>query len=304
MELRVLRYFLAAIREGSILRAAHFLHITQPTLSRQLQDLEEELGQKLLIRTNRSVALTAEGKLLRRRAEDIMEIVRKTEAEFRSMGENIRGDVYIGSGETEAMKLIARIIRELREEYPGIRYHIYSGKTEEVEERVDKGILDFGILIQPINISKYDCINLPLKDVWGVIMRKDSPLAAKESISFRDLQGLPLICSRQNPQSKTGKSGYPEWFGRLFDKLNVVATYNLIYNAAQLVEEGIGYAIGLDRTIDTMEHSVLCFRPLSPKVESGLNIVWKKYQVFSTAAEIFLDRIQKDFSAAEDQVRR
>lgn len=304
MELRVLRYFLAAIREGSILRAAHFLHITQPTLSRQLQDLEEELGQKLLIRTNRSVALTAEGKLLRRRAEDIMEIVRKTEAEFRSMGENIRGDVYIGSGETEAMKLIARIIRELREEYPGIRYHIYSGKTEEVEERVDKGILDFGILIQPINISKYDCINLPLKDVWGVIMRKDSPLAAKESISFRDLQGLPLICSRQNPQSKTGKSGYPEWFGRLFDKLNVVATYNLIYNAAQLVEEGIGYAIGLDRTIDTMEHSVLCFRPLSPKVESGLNIVWKKYQVFSTAAEIFLDRIQKDFSVAEDQVRR
>ena len=304
MELRVLRYFLAAIREGSILRAAHFLHITQPTLSRQLQDLEEELGQKLLIRTNRSVALTAEGKLLRRRAEDIMEIVRKTEAEFRSMGENIRGDVYIGSGETEAMKLIARIIRELREEYPGIRYHIYSGKTEEVEERVDKGILDFGILIQPINISKYDCINLPLKDVWGVIMRKDSPLAAKESISFRDLQGLPLICSRQNPQSKTGKSGYPEWFGRLFDKLNVVATYNLIYNAAQLVEEGIGYSIGLDRTIDTMEHSVLCFRPLSPKVESGLNIVWKKYQVFSTAAEIFLDRIQKDFSAAEDQVRR
>ena len=304
MELRVLRYFLAAIREGSILRAAHFLHITQPTLSRQLQDLEEELGQKLLIRTNRSVALTAEGKLLRRRAEDIMEIVRKTEAEFRSMGENIRGDVYIGSGETEAMKLIARIIRELREEYPGIRYHIYSGKTEEVEERVDKGILDFGILIQPINISKYDCINLPLKDVWGVIMRKDSPLAAKESISFRDLQGLPLICSRQNPQSKTGKSGYPEWFGRLFDKLNVVATYNLIYNAAQLVEEGIGYAIGLDRTIDTMEHSVLCFRPLSPKVESGLNIVWKKYQAFSTAAEIFLDRIQKDFSAAEDQVRR
>ena len=304
MELRVLRYFLAAIREGSILRAAHFLHITQPTLSRQLQDLEEELGQKLLIRTNRSVALTAEGKLLRRRAEDIMEIVRKTEAEFRSMGENIRGDVYIGSGETEAMKLIARIIRELREEYPGIRYHIYSGKTEEVEERVDKGILDFGILIQPINISKYDCINLPLKDVWGVIMRKDSPLAAKESISFRDLQGLPLICSRQNPQSKTGKSGYPEWFGRLFDKLNVVATYNLIYNAAQLVEEGIGYAIGLDRTIDTMEHSVLCFRPLSPKVESGLNIVWKKYQGFSTAAEIFLDRIQKDFSAAEDQVRR
>ena len=304
MELRVLRYFLAAIREGSILRAARFLHITQPTLSRQLQDLEEELGQKLLIRTNRSVALTAEGKLLRRRAEDIMEIVRKTEAEFRSMGENIRGDVYIGSGETEAMKLIARIIRELREEYPGIRYHIYSGKTEEVEERVDKGILDFGILIQPINISKYDCINLPLKDVWGVIMRKDSPLAAKESISFRDLQGLPLICSRQNPQSKTGKSGYPEWFGRLFDKLNVVETYNLIYNAAQLVEEGIGYAIGLDRTIDTMEHSVLCFRPLSPKVESGLNIVWKKYQVFSTAAEIFLDRIQKDFSAAEDQVRR
>lgn len=295
MELRVLRYFLATAREGSILGAARFLHVTQPTLSRQLQDLEEELGQKLLIRSNRNIVLTPEGKLLRRRAEDIMEMVGKTEAEFGSMMENVSGDVYVGSGETEAMKLVARVIRELRDEYPKIRYHIFGGKSEDVEERVDKGILDFGILIQPVDISKYDCLNLPFRDIWGVIMRKDNPLAVKKSLSMNDLLDLPLICSRQSPQLSTGKSGYPEWFGKYFDKLNVVATYNLIYNAAQLVEAGIGCAIGLDGTINTTAQSALCFRPLEPKVESELTIIWKKYQVFSAAAEIFLERIQTKF---------
>lgn len=269
-----------------------------PTLSRQLQELEEELGQKLLIRSNRHITLTPEGKLFRKRAEDVMEIIQKTEAEFRSMGSALRGDIHIGSGETDAMKQIARIFRELHEEYPGIRYHLRSGKSEEIEELVDKGILDFGVLIQPVNISKYDYLKLPFKDLWGVIMRKDSPLAAKRAIGYDDLRGLPLICSRQIPQQGTGKSGYPEWFGKSFSQWNVVATYNLIYNAAQMVEAGLGYAIGLDKTINTTAHSGLCFRPLTPRVESELVIIWKKYQIFSSASEIFLSRLLKEFPSA------
>ena len=204
MELRVLRYFLGVAREGSITGAAQALHVTQPTLSRQLKDLEDELGQQLFIRGSHSVSLTPEGMLLRKRAEEIMEMVHKTEAEFDSMGDNIAGDIHIGGGETDAMRQIARIIGELHEDYPDIRYHIYSGNAEDVTERLDKGMLDFGILIQPVNIAKYDYVNLPEKDVWGVVMRKDSPLAAQKTVARGDLAGLPLICSRQPLQQNSG----------------------------------------------------------------------------------------------------
>ncbi len=296
MELRVLRYFLAVAREGTIVKAARFLHVTQPTLSRQLQDLEEELGQRLFIRSNRTITLTPEGMFFRKRAEEIMEMVHKTETDFNSMGEAICGDVHIGGGESEAMKLIADTIRELRDDYPGIRYHLFSGNADDVMERLDKGILDFGILIQPVDISKYDYVTLPVKDVWGVVMRKDSPLAAKETVTLPDLVELPLICSRQVIRQSAVKNGYAEWFGKNFEKLNVAASYNLIYNAALLVEAGIGYALAIDKLINVTDHSALCFRPLEPKLESGLNIVWKKYQVFSKAAEVFLEKIQEKFS--------
>lgn len=296
MKLKVLKYFLAVAREGNITKAADFLHVTQPTLSRQLMDLEKELGQKLFVRRYHNISLTPEGMLLRKRAEEIMEMVYKTEAEFNSMGTNISGDVYIGGAETDAIRLIAKIIKETREEYPDIHFHIYSGNANDVGERVDKGMLDFGILIQPADISKYDYINLPAKDVWGVVMRKDSHLAKKKSIVLKDLLELPLICSRQAVLNSSEKSEYPQWFGKHFNKLKVVATYNLIYNAALMVDGGIGYAIGLDKLINITQHSNLCFRPLSPKLESGLNIVWKKYQVFSTAAEIFLEKMQDEFS--------
>lgn len=296
MELRVLRYFLAVAREGTITRAAHLLHVTQPTLSRQLQDLEEELGQKLFIRSNHSITLTPEGMFLRKRAEEIMELVNKTEAEFNSMGKIIGGDIYIGGGETEAMKLIAGIINELRDDFPDIRYHIYSGNAEDVMERIDKGSLDFGVLIQPVDISKYDYVNLPYKDIWGVVMRKDSPLAAQKTITRKDLRSVPLICSRQITSRSSVKNGVAEWFGKDFEKLNIVATYNLIYNAALMVQEGIGYAFSLDKLIDITAHSNLMFRPLEPCLESSLNIVWKKYQVFSAAAEIFLERLKENFS--------
>lgn len=292
MEIRVLKYFLVVAREGSITKAANSLHLTQPTLSRQLKDFENELGQKLFIRGSHNITLTQEGILLRKRAEEIIEMVDKTEAEFRSIKDIISGDIYIGGGETESIKYIAEIIKSLQSEYPNIKYHIYSGNAEDVTERLDKGLLDFGVLIQPKDLSKYDYVTLPSKDVWGVIMRKDSPLANKNEIKINDLLSLPLICSRQNINNFT-QNEYFNWFGDNLKKLNIVATYNLIYNASLMVEAGIGYAIGLDKLVNISNESSLCFRPLSPKLESGLDIVWKKNQIFSPAAKYFLEKIKK-----------
>lgn len=296
MEIRVLRYFLAVAREGNITRAANFLHLTQPTLSRQIRDLEKELGQKLLIRKSHRVALTPEGMLLRKRAEEIISMVDKTKTEFTSMGHTVSGDIYIGGGETQAIRQIATIIKDLRESYPGIHYHLYSGNAEDVTERLDKGLLDFGILIQPADISKYDFINLSTNDTWGVVMRKDSPLAAKAFIEKKDLLDVPLICSRQAISPHQTGNEFVDWFGADFDKLNVVTTFNLVYNAAIMVEAGIGYAITIDKLVNTSENSNLCFLSLEPKLESGLNIIWKKYQVFSSAAELFLNRMREQFS--------
>lgn len=296
MEIRVLRYFLAVAREESITAAANFLHLTQPTLSRQIHDLEEELGQQLLVRKSHRVVLTPEGMLLRKRAEEILTMVDKTESEFRSMETTVSGDVYIGSGETQAIRKIAKIIRQLQKDYPEIHYHMHSGNAPDITDRLDNGLLDFGILIQPADITKYDSLNLPAKDVWGVVMRKDSPLAAKECICKEDLRTLPLLCSRQAVLSHRHGNAFAAWFGADFDKLNIVSTYNLIYNAAVMVEEGVGYAVTLDNLANTSAASDLCFRPLSPRLESGLNVVWKKYQVFSPAAEIFLDRLKAAFS--------
>ncbi|MDF2791509.1 MAG: LysR family transcriptional regulator [Neobacillus sp.] len=296
MELRVLRYFLTVAREGSMTAAANFLHVTQPTLSRQLKDLEEDLGKKLFIRSSHSIILTEEGMLLRKRAEEIVDMVDKLESEFSSMEETISGDVYIGGGETDAMRQIARVVKDLQLRYPNIRYHLYSGNEDDVTERLDKGLLDFGILIQPADLSKYNYINIPAKDVWGVVMRKDSPLALKDSIQAVDLLNVPLICSRQAMKQTFSKNEFADWFGEDFDKLNIVTTYNLAYNAAIMVDEGIGYAITLDKIVNTSSDSNLCFRPLEPKLESGLNIVWKKHQVFSAAADMFLKEIQAKFS--------
>ena len=295
MEIRVLKYFLTVAREGTITGAANVLHLTQPTLSRQLMDLEKELGHKLLIRGKHNVSLTQEGMILRKRAEEIVDMVEKTEAEFQSITDILSGDIYIGGGESDCMKYIAEIIKEIQTDYPDIKFHIHSGNAEDVTERLDKGLLDFGVLIQPVDLSKYDNIPLPDKDVWGVIMRKDSPLAQKEYIELEDLYGLPLINSRQAMRKTSSKNEFIEWFNGEFEKLNTVATINLVYNAAVMVKAGIGYAITLDKLVDVSEKSELCFRPLSPRLESGLDIVWKKSQVFSPAAALFLEKLKEKF---------
>lgn len=295
MEIRVLRYFLTIAREGSITNAANFLHVTQPTLSRQIHDLEDELGQKLFTRGSHNMTLTTEGMILRKRAEEIISMVDKTEAEFTSMEEAVGGDIYIGGGETDAIKFLAKVAKELHDTYPNIHYHLYSGNAQDVTERLDKGLLDFGVLVQPADISKYDYLNIPAKDTWGVVMRKDSPLAEKETICKEDLIGIPLICSRQAISQERSKNEFTQWFGEDFDKLDIVTTFNLVYNAAIMVDAGLGYAVTIDKIANTSENSSLCFKPLEPKLDSGLNIIWKKYQVFSSAAELFLERLRDSF---------
>lgn len=291
MEIRVLKYFLAVAQEGSITGAANFLHLTQPTLTRQLKDLERELGHQLFIRTNHNVSLTSEGIVFRKRAQEIIDMVEKTEAEFNSMNNDISGDIYIGAGETAAITGVAKIIKELQEEHKNIKFHLYSANAEDITERLDKGLLDFGILIQPTDISKYEYVTLPNKDTWGVLMQKNSPLANKKSITKEDLLNVPLIVSKQVMQRKNVKNDYNMWFGSYIERLNIVATYNLIYNAAKMTEVGVGYSISLENLINTSGESNLCFRPLNPKLKSGLDIVWKKHQVFSQAVKLFLSKI-------------
>ena len=280
MELRVLQYFLAVAREQSISGAAEFLHLSQPTLSRQLKDLEEELGKQLFIRGNRKITLTEEGVLLRKRAGEILELVKKTEQEIALSDDTVAGDIYIGAGETDAIRVIAKAAQQLQRKYPEVRLHIASGDAADVVEKLDKGLIDFGVLFDPQDLSKYNYLKIPEKDTWGVLMRRDAALAQKACIRPEDLWDKPLILSRQHREG----SALLMWLNRSEADLHIVATYSLLYNGSILVDEGIGYAITLDRIINT-NGSNLCFRPLAPTLQAGLCVVWKKYQVFTKAGE-------------------
>ena len=288
MELRVLQYFLAVAREQNISAAAQSLYLTQPTLSRQLRELEEALGKQLMIRGNRKITLTEEGMLLRKRAEEILELADRTEKEIMQSADTVSGDIYIGTGETDGVRQIARTAHQLQQSYPGIHFHIVSGDAVDVCERLDKGLLDFGVLLGDMDKAKYHYLELPMKDTWGVLMRRDSPLAGQDAVSPRDLWDKPLILSRQ----VDNKSGLYRWLRKEPAELHTVATYNLIYNASLMVDEGMGYAFTLDKLVNTTG-SDLCFRPLQPRLELGMYLVWKKSQIFSKAAELFLERLQE-----------
>lgn len=294
MDIRVLRYFLAVAREENISNAAKILHVTQPTLSRQLMDLETNLGVKLFLRSsgNRTITLTEEGMLLRKRAEEILDLVEKTESELMAPEEHISGNIHIGSGETHVVSLLSKEIKHLRNEHPDIHFHFFSGNADNVTERLDNGLIDFGILTEPSNISKYNSISLPAADTWGLLMPKEHPLAKKDSIQASDLWDIPLISSSQRLTSHA----FSKWLKDDYEKLNLVATYTLLYNASLLVKDNIGCALCLDKIISTSEDSELCFRPLEPKLEAHWYIVWKKYQIFSKASDIFLKRLDEKFS--------
>ena len=289
MELRVLQYFLAVAREQNISAAAQSLHLTQPTLSRQLKELEEELGKQLMVRGNRKITLTEDGMLLRNRAEEILELVDRTEKEVMQSGNTVNGDIYIGTGETDGVRQIVGAAKQLRERYPGIHFHIVSGDAVGVCERLDKGLLDFGVLLGDMDKTRYHYMELPMKDTWGVLMRKDSPLAQEDVIQPQDLWDKPLILSAQ----KTDAWPMSSWFGQDITRLNIVATYNLVFNASLLVEEGLGYAVCFDKLINVSGDSKLCFRPLSPKMEAEASIIWKRYQLLSKAAQKFMDCLKE-----------
>lgn len=293
MEIRVLKYFLAVAQEESISKAAEVLNITQPTLSRQLMDLENELKTKLLVRgkRNKKVTLTDDGKLLKARAQEIVELTNKTESEFLFDEKNLTGDIYIGGGETEAMRIIARTVKKLSEIYPNIKYHLYSGNGEDVREKLDKGLLDFGLFIEPIDKKEYGFIQLNEKDRWGLLMRKDSFLSGKEYIEPKDMKDIPIFTSRQY----LVKNLISGWLGFDFEKLNIIGSYNLLFNASIMVEEGLGYALCIDRLINLTGNSKLCFKPLKPSLEAGVLVAWKKNQPLSKCAKLFLNELQNIF---------
>ena len=289
MEIRVLRYFLAIAREENMTRAAERLHISQPSLSKEIKKLEEELGHELFIRTNKSMLLNDEGMLLRKRAEDILAMVDKTAEEFSQLN-IIGGEIRIGCAESHLIKYLARSIKVFKEQYPNFIFHIFSGDTEPVAERLDRGILDLAVIVEPPNLSKYNYLSIPESDKWGLVMLRDTTLAKKEYVTFDDLYGLPLFCSEQSISVD-----FPRWCGENMDKLNFAGTVNLAYNGSVFVKEGLGYLLTFEHLIDTSEKSGLCFRPIKPTLETNMYIIWKKYQVFSPIAELFLKRLRQDY---------
>lgn len=289
MDIRELKYFLAVAREQNISRAAEYLYITQPSLSRQMQNLEHEIGKKLFIRGRKKITLTETGVLLRKRAEELVSLYEKTENEIITSTVDISGEIYIGAGESYAICVIAEVTKKLQNDYPGIRLSITSGDSNDIMEKLDKGLIDFGVLVEPCDLSNYDFVRLPQKDTWGVLMRKDSPLAEKEYIVPEDLYSVPVILSKH----AINKPEFSNWFKRDANTLDVKATYNLIYNASLLVQERLGYVVTLDRLINITGDSELTFRPLKPRLETTLAFAWKRYQVFSKPAELFLKLLEK-----------
>ena len=287
MEIRVLRYFLETAREGNMTRAAERLFISQPTMSKQLKELENELGAKLFIRSNYSIKLTEAGMLLRDRAEDILSLVDKTEAEFKSLEETNSGDIFVGAPESEAMSLFAEAVHTLQKNYPRIRCNIYSGNLSDVCERLDKGLLDFAIVMSYVDLSKYNYLELPMKDTWGILMRKDDPLTGKSSFAASDLDKLPLICSRQWIDQES-----PRWLGAAAKDMNIVATYNLVFNGSVMVRAGMGYAVVLDKLVNTGEESDLTFIPLSGVPQTEMYVIWRKYQTFTPIANLLLQELK------------
>ena len=290
MEIRTLRYFLAVAREENMSRAAELLHVTQPTLSKALKALEDELGKKLFTRHSFSIALTEEGVLLRNRAEDLVSMADKIEKEFLSLDELTGGELYFGLAESYQIRYLAREIRTFKLSYPGLRYHITSGDTEQVTEKLDKGLLDFAVICETPDERKYHFVPFPKADYFGAAIPADSSLAGKESITADDLAGMPLFCSEQS-----WENDIRPWAKERFSALRLEGSFRLAYNGSMFAKEGLGILLTLNNLIDTSAESGLVFRPLSPRLEMKMYLIWNKYQSFTPIAERFLKQIQKSF---------
>ena len=290
MEIRTLRYFLAVAREENMSRAAELLHVTQPTLSKALKVLEEELGKKLFTRHSFSISLTEEGVLLRDRAEDLISMADKIEREFLSLDDITGGDIYFGLAESYQIRYLAREIRTFKTVYPNLRYHITSGDTEQVTEKLDKGLLDFAVICELPNERKYDYILFPEADYFGAVMPADSALAKKNCMTADDLVGLPLFCSEQS-----WENDIRPWAREQFARFHLEGSFRLSYNGSMFAKEGLGILLTLNNLVDTSPGSALVFRPLSPHLEMKMYLIWNKYQNFTPIAERFLKQIRVSF---------
>lgn len=289
MEIRVLQYFLAIAREQTISRAAEILHITQPTLSRQIKDLEDELGKQLFIRSNKKISLTEDGLFFRQRAEEIVNLVNKTELEMISSDSLLSGEIYIGSGECHALRIITKSMKKMQSSFPAVKFDIHSGNAPDVIDKIDSGLIDFGLITYHPKVSEYNHIIMPIKHQWGLLIRKDDPLAKQEQISYKDIADKPLIVSKEINED----TQLTDWFKNNIEHLNIISTYSLLYNATLMVEDGLGYAICLDKLANTSDDSQLCFRPLSPCLEVNYYFIWKKYNILSKASKHFLNIVQE-----------
>ena len=289
MEIRTLKYFLTIAKQENMTTAANTLHVSQSALSRQMHELEKQLGKTLFIRTNRKTLLTADGIRLRQRAEEIISLVDKTEMEFQSTDDNIYGEIYIGAGETKTFSLIAKAIKNIQQTYPDIHFHIYSGNALDVTERLERGSLDFGLLFEPVSKNHFDYINLPIADILGILMPKDSSFAIQESITLEDLKQMHLITSSRLTQDNICSLLPTD----IYKALNIKGSYNLLYNASLMVQEGVSYALTIDGLINTSGDSNLIFIPLEPLTKMHTIFAWKKHQLLSKAQELFLNEVKK-----------
>lgn len=288
MEIRVLRYFLTVVREESITRAAETLHITQPTLSRQMTQLEEEVGVKLFKRGTRKITLTDEGILLRRRAEEITELVDKTQKELTIQEELVEGCISIGCGELAAAQLLPDVFQSFSQKYPLVTYDLYTATADQVKERMEVGTIDIGLLLEPVDIDKYDFIRLGLKEKWVVLMRPDDPLAEKEFVEPKDLADLPIIMARRS----NVENELANWFGDYFKNLQILFKSNLTTNGAIMVQRGLGYSLVIEGSIPFWDKEKICSRPLYPELSATSVLAWKRHQPFSRAAMKFIEHIK------------
>ena len=286
MDVLTMQYFLAVTREGTISAAAQALHVAQPSLSRQMKELEAEVGAALFVRGNRKITLTEEGMILRKRAEEMVRLMQLTKDEISQVKNHVSGSIRIGAGESHTFHYLSRTASELAAEHPDIRVHVTSGDTQDLMDELNNGLIDFALVFSAPDHSLYQSIELPEKDTFGILMPENSPLAEKPVIRLSDLKDIPIIVSRASIDYMTGT-------GVLSD-ITVVATYNLIYNASLMVEDGLGYALCFDKLIHTGEGSALTFRPLDRSISATGTLIWKKYQVFNPAAQLFIDRLRKN----------
>ena len=285
MEIRVLRYFLTVVREESITKAAGVLHITQPTLSRQLAQMEEEIGVRLFDRGTRKIRLTNEGLLLRRRAEEILQLVDKTEKELVEQEEQVEGKISIGCGEVASVQMLPDLIRNFHQKYPLVTFDLFTATADLVKEQMDKGLLDLGLLLEPVEMGKYEFIRLNMKERWVVLMPPDDPLAGKKYVKADELAGLPLIL----PRRMQVQSELASWFGDYYKNLNILFTSNLSTNGAVMVSRGLAYSLVIEGAVPFWDSSKIVCRPLYPELMTTCVLAWKREQPFSLAATKFIE---------------